>query len=423
MSTVRNWRRPLAVVLFLCAQYPAAFAAGEPLTLAQALARAEAADPGLKAASLQASAAAAGRDQAGARLNPELSLELENVLGSGPYTGADSVETTLTISQTFDRSRAGRRAVAEAELALARSEVDRQRLALRAETARRFVAVLAAQDRLALAQRTLQAAADTRVDLDRRAEAARAPIAERNRARMAHERARLGARNAERTLVTARRDLLALWSGGDADFARASGDLFALPDVADDAALRAALARSPVSISRQVQEQLREAEASRARADARQPVTASIGLRDFADTSDNAFLLGVSVPIPLFDRNRGAIAAAEARLEAQRAESAASRRDAELHLLALVDELRQQRETVQSLRETSLPLATEALAQTKLGFERGRFSWLELATAQQDLIDTENDAIEAAATFHVRLAELEALTGLAIARPAIAQEK
>src|SRR3546814_16304334 len=36
-------------------------------------------------------------------------------------------------------------------------------------------------------------------------------------------------------------------------------------------------------------------------------LTLSAGVRQFRETDDSAFLVGVSIPIPVFDRNRGAI--------------------------------------------------------------------------------------------------------------------
>lgn len=426
MSRYPFGRWPLAIALFVCfevqAEIPAgpSVAAPEPaLTLSDAIRRVEAANPRLKAGAAYVSAAVAERDQAGVLPNPELSLELENIAGSGAYAGADSAETTLAISQTFGGSarRAGV-AVAEANLTLTQDAQSLAKLELAADTARRFIAVVAAQEKLALAKRAEALAEGTRDDLERRAAAARAPIAERNRARMAYQHAQLDRRRAEQDLALMRRQLASQWGANDADFARAEGELFTLPSTLDEAELRAALERSPVRAALRNSERLREAEVAQARAVGRPPVTASVGLRNFADTSDSALLFGVSLPIPMYDRNRGGIAAAEARLEAQRADNAIAQRDAELRLLGLLASLQQAREEAQTLHVDALPLANEALEQTRYGYERGRFSWLELASAQQELIDTENAAIDAAATYHTLLADIEALTGAAIARPA-----
>lgn len=397
---------------------PSAAAVQPSLTLTDAVRRAEAANPRLRAGAAYVTAAVAERDQAKVLPNPELSLELENIAGSGAYAGADSAETTLAISQTFGSGarRAGV-AVAEANLSLTQDAQSLAKLELAGDTARRFIAVVAAQEKLALAQRAETLAAGTRDDLERRAAAARAPIAERNRARMAWQRAKLDRSRAEQDLALVRRQLASLWGASEADFARAEGALFTLPPTLAEAELQAALAASPVHAALRNSERLREAEVAHAKAVGRPPVTASVGLRNFADTGDGALLFGVSLPIPLFDRNRGGVAAAAARLEAQRADNTIAQRDAQLRLTGLLASLQQAREEARTLHDEALPLANEALEQTRYGFERGRFSWLELASAQQELIDTENAAIDAAAMYHTLLADIEALTGLAIARP------
>jgi cobalt-zinc-cadmium efflux system outer membrane protein len=64
----------------------------------------------------------------------------------------------------------------------------------------------------------------------------------------------------------------------------------------------------------------------------------------------------------------------------------------------------------ETLRGEALPQAQTALAQTQSGYDRGRFSFLELATAQQEVLEVRAAAIAAAADYHRLRAELERLT-------------
>ena len=82
-------------------------------------------------------------------------------------------------------------------------------------------------------------------------------------------------------------------------------------------------------------------------------------------------------------------------------------------------ELQVARAEVEALRGELLPQAERALDQTRSGFQRGRFSYMELASAQQDVLQTERAAIEAAGTVHRLHTEIERLTGepLAAATP------
>lgn len=75
------------------------------LTLAQALEEAEARSPAVIAARARVEAAEARIRQAGFRSNPELSLEVENFLGTGELSGFRGIETTLAVNQRLDLPR------------------------------------------------------------------------------------------------------------------------------------------------------------------------------------------------------------------------------------------------------------------------------------------------------------------------------
>src|ERR1700738_1602752 len=92
----------LTCALLVFAVPVAAEKALRPISLAQALQRALAANPRLTAAERDIGIAAGLKVQAGALPNPDLSIELDNALGSGPYKGLRSAETTLQLSQLVE---------------------------------------------------------------------------------------------------------------------------------------------------------------------------------------------------------------------------------------------------------------------------------------------------------------------------------
>ena len=55
-----------------------------------------------------------------------------------------------------------------------------------------------------------------------------------------------------------------------------------------------------------------------------------------------------------------------------------------------------------------------ALKNTEYAFERGRYSYLELTDAQQELLDLRGTLIDAAALYHLTRIEIERLTGAAV---------
>jgi cobalt-zinc-cadmium efflux system outer membrane protein len=404
----------IAIVVLASAPTTAADAI-EPrgaITLAQALDTALKNNPELAASRYELTAAQARIIQAGVRLNPELGLELENFAGSGDVGGTDALETTLAFSQVVELGgkRSLRRSVAEADSDLVTLDLRARQLDLLAEVTLKYIDVVAAQERArfaeenaALAQRTLDAIAG-------RVKAARSPIAEESRARIARTRAAIDQRQAALALETARSALSLTWGRVNPMFTSANADLFAFETLDPFETLAARIDRNPDIARFATDARLRDAELRLAQAQVRPNVAFSIGVRNFRDSGDNALVAGFSMPLAVHDRNQGGIREARARRAQSDAELSASKTRVLGTLYALYRETGAARERATALRNEALPQARDALTQTQSGYERGRFSFLELLTTQQELLALSEAAIDAAADYHRLLAELERLT-------------
>jgi len=115
-------------------------------------------------------------------------------------------------------------------------------------------------------------------------------------------------------------------------------------------------------------------------------------------------------PLALHDRNQGAIREAQARRAQSDAERVAATTRVRATLFALYLEMSTARARLETLQGEALQQSQAALEQTRAGYERGRFSFLELASSQQDLLEVRSAAIDAAADYHALRAELERLT-------------
>lgn len=400
---------------------PAASAQGPPntaepageLTLKRAIEAVLAGNPDLVAGAFELKAADARVDQAGRRLNPELSVELENFAGSGAAKGTDSLETTLSLSQVIELGgkRALRADSALRDRDLVSIERQAQQLDVLAEATRRFIALVAAQDRLTLASGTKQVAERTLEAIDARVRAARSPEAERSRARIALTRALIEEQQAQSEVRSARLVLSALWGSQEPAFTSATANLLSIEAVQSFEALITALERNPDFLRFASETRLREAEVRLARAQARPDLSFGVGVRRLNDSDDSALVAGFSMPLPMFNRNQGAIREAEVRLAQTDAVRAAAFVRARAAVYGLYQELVATRTRVETLRADALPQAEQALEQMQYGYERGRFSYLELASAQQELLELRAAIIEAAADYHRIEAELERLTG------------
>jgi cobalt-zinc-cadmium efflux system outer membrane protein len=386
--------------------------AGE-LTLAAALDSALRNHPDLRASALEIDAAQARLVQAGLGLNPELSLELENFGGSGEARGTDALETTLSLSQVVELGgrRALRRAAAEAGLETASIEQRAREFDVLAEVTRRFIDVVASQEHGRLAADAVNLATSTLDAISARVTAGRSPLAEQSRARIALTRALIDQRQAASELRTARYALVASWGGMEPDFSTARAGIFDLHTLEPVQVLLDRLEASPDLMRFATETRLREAERRLARAQARPSLAFSLGLRRLAENDDTALVAGVSMPLAVRDRNQGAIREADVRLAQTGALASAARIRARADLLGLHQQVDADRARVETLRNEALPQAQLALEQTRSGYERGRFSFLELATAQEELLALQAAAIDAAADYHRLLVDIERLTG------------
>jgi outer membrane protein, heavy metal efflux system len=395
--------------------------AAEPtgvLTLADAVQAALASNPDLAASAYDIRAAEARVLQSGLRPNPEFTTGIENFAGSGTFRRVDAAETTLSLSQVVELGdkRALRRQVGGADVDLIEVEQQARQLDVLAEVTRRFIVAAAAQERVSLARTTAKLAQKTLDTIVTRVRAARSPEAERSRAQIALTRTRLDVQQAESELQSARQALSASWGTIEPRFTEVRASLFTLEDVEPFTALVERLERSPDFLRFASEARLREAELRLAQAQARPDLTLSAGVRRFQESNEHALVAGFSIPLAIGNRNQGAIREAQVRRDQTGAVRTAAFVRARATLFSLYQELTTARARLETLRKEAVPLAETALAQTRIGYERGRFSYLELASAQQELLSLESAAIEAATDYHQQLTEIERLTAESLAK-------
>lgn len=386
-------------------------ASGE-ITLAQAIEFSLRRNPELIASGYELSAAQARILQAEVRPNPELGLELENFAGSGDVGGVDALEATLSLSQVVELGgkRGLRVSVAESDLDLISIEQRARQLDVLAEVTRHFIDLVAAQERVRFAEQSVQLAKQTLEAIATRVEAARSPEAELSRARIALTRAQVEQAQARSELLAARYSLAALWGDAEPQFGVAQADLFSFPPSTSFQSLLERLERNPDFVRFASEARLRDAELRLAQAQARPDITFSLGVRRLEESNDTALVGGFSIALPVSDRNRGAIREARVRRAQSDAERTAAFARARASLFGLYQEISAARLRSETLRGEAIPQAQTALEQTQYGYDRGRFSYLELVTAQEELLALQEAAIDAAADHHRLRAEIERLT-------------
>lgn len=408
------------VVLFAFnsfAQSPPAADTRPVTTLRDVFSRALEANPNLRGQRFAVTAADARIDQAALRPAFEVGIEAENILGTNRLSTFDDSEVTLRLGTVLELGgKRGRRIdSARSERDLILTQNDAERLDLLAEVARRFIRVAMMQEELDLAKRRLDLADRTRKGVDQRVAAARSPRLESNNAAVAANRAEIEYQQAESALRQSWAQLSSLWGGDTAYPGRVAADLFAMPTTGDFAALSALLERNPDIIRFASERRIQDARLRLAESQRTPDVTLSAGIRRLQADRSNAFVLSASIPLGSGSRAAPYIAEAQSLRGGIQYKEQAVRSELMATLFVALEQLAQSRQEVQKLLTVAIPQADEANKLALDGYNVGRFSLLELITAQQQLTDLQRQAIDAAASFHESLLEVERLTGTSAA--------
>ena len=364
------------------AQAQNAGAALPAVTLQTALAQAMERNPSLRAAQQAVAASEGAMIQSQARPNPELAFSQEDTRRA---TRSSSLQWNQPIE--VGGKRAARMKVAEHGVELARAELDAARAALRADVRAAFVGLLAAQQRVQLNEKTLAIAAQARDAAAKRVIAGKAAPLEETKAQVAESSAQLALTQAQSGLRVARQQLALLWGGSGMAVGEAMGDMVQLPQLPPQDQLLQKVEHSAQVIRAQQAYLQAKSTAELERAKRLPDPTVSVGIKRAEEAGRNQLLLGVSIPLPLLDSNRGNQLQALRLADKAEDELQAARQQAQSQLLQNYEHLQTSRAQTVQLQSKVLPGAQSAYEVAAKGFSLGKFSYLDVLDAQRTLAE------------------------------------
>ena len=379
------------------------------ISLRSALQLAVARNPQVQAASAQIAAAQGRLQQSRYRPNPELSTEIEDF---GRKNESGPAQTTIGVEQPFELfgKRGARKAVAEAELSAEQYAAQLSLLDLYQAVASAFTTVLATEDNVALATQRLELARRIEEAVRVKVSDGAVPKAELLRAQSASKLGEIDLAAAAATAIQSRLALAALWGSGDATF-RVDGSLdewLADPPAGADVL---SIDGNPALAALQAHTRAREADIKLSKATGKPDLNLGAGYRRLHDDGSNSFLVWASVPLPLFNRNKGGVAEATARLTQSEAELAAARQRLNGELRQLLVGLQTQRELIVMLREQVIPPAQQAMEEIDLAYRLGSQPYINVLDAQRTLSELQGQLIDALVAGANAAIGIEQLTG------------
>lgn len=382
--------------------------AAENITLDEATALALRANPDIAVVLRGREIESAQVLQAASRPNPTLSGQVEDLRSQNRIA-------TIAISQQLETAgkRDKRMAVADANLAIADAEIGIAQAETSAKAYAVFYQVLAAQQAQTLAQELLQIATQSKETTSKRVLAGKVSPVEETKAKVAEAGLKIDLANANQQLATAKQRLASLWAKGNSqtDYI-AVGELEKLSSIPTLSDLMAQLPDSPrlkkASLAIMQKQTLSAIEQSKKTPD----VTVSLGARRNEELGGiTQAVIGLSIPIPVFDNNQGNLQGARAREFQSIDEKAALQNQLQTELAGAYARRQLQVEAGSMYQQDILQGAQSAYEAARKGFEFGKFSFLEVLDAQRTLFQAKTQFIQTLALARQAEADIQSILG------------
>lgn len=376
-----------------------------PLTLAAAIQIALDGNPEIASSRREVEAMEGARVQAGVFQNPTLSVEVEDVR-------RDTRTTTVLLSQPFELGgkRGARIEAAERAIDVARVQLETKHADIRANVTAAFFATLISQDRVRLARASLELARTGSETAGKRVTAGKVSPVEETKAKVAEANVRLELVQARGELQTNLYQLRAL-TGPTVVFDAVDGNALQIPKPQAQETIEDRITNAPSMRQARLEVKRYGALSELEKAKRIPDITLNAGTMRSREVGRSQAVVGISVPLPIFDTNRGNIT--EALRRQDKAEEDA--RALELRLRADVGGARQRYVTtlaeVEALQSDILPGAQTAFDAATKGFELGKFSYLDALDAQRTLLQARSQYLRSLSELHRSITDLDRLLG------------
>lgn len=405
--------RLTAIAVLLLAPCLGTAQKNDSLSLDDAFARVADIHPELRLLAIQDRVLLAERDQALLRPGWTASASLENALGTGAASGLQGAELTLSLASVFERGGKldARRTLANSRIDALAVDRETRRLDLLAETARRYLAVVAASRQRSIAELDIAQRKRAVSGARQRVQVGASPESVLLSAQVALARAELDRDRAVQRHASARQYLAALWGERAPVFDVVDIDPLKLPDVVDAEALARLLDGTPELRYFASEQRVSEARLQLARSNSSADLDWSVGVRRLQADGDFGLVASLSMPLGSRSRAQPAIRVAEAELAGVEIEREAKDMALFSTLVEAHGRYRIAQLEVERLRMDILPKLDRAASAAEQAYRAGAISYLEWAQLQSECTAARKQQLDVALDAQRALIELQRLTG------------
>lgn len=345
--------------------------------------------------------------------NPQLALTAENIGGSGRYSGYESAETTLSITQPIPLGRRlqylQKATYADYMASLARIRLQKTILYVAVGSA--YIDALYAEQWLQVTKKITRVNQDIVTAIKRRVEAGAGTELDLRLAEIRLGEARIQENKSAREALK-QRAKLARFLGADLRVDKSLNDKGLQHTQWVWANLLKKMSQSPQLLEKKLQLSAKRATIVAVKKAVWPDLSIQLGGRHFSDDGSNAAVISAAAAIPVSNRNQGNIMAAEAEYTQIAREYQGTTLAVRQDLYTAFLQAEQSRYEANLLTDTLVPLAHKSLRLAQEGYKMGRYTYVELSNALNSLIEEERHYQQAHADYHKALIQINGIIGL-----------
>jgi cobalt-zinc-cadmium efflux system outer membrane protein len=349
--------------------------------------------------------------------NPGVEFEVENFAGAGEFKGFAGSEITLSVGQLIElagkRNKRTRAAAFQSDLAV--WDYEAKKLDVLTETVKQYLQLIGDQEQILLNEELLIVSEKLHQAVNRLVQAGKISAAEISRTQILLSTAQLELNRSRRKLEADRYRLSSLWGETLPGFKSVTGSLDTVAVIPPVDSLKKFLAENPDIVRWATEIEMRQAIESLEAAKQIPDPTIQAGYRHLIQPNVNAFVANLSIPIPIFNNNEGAVQEAFNR----RKKAEEQRRYAEIfvatNLIGSYQRLLYLNFKIYNANNIIIPEAGKANRIINDGYLLGKFSFLDVLESQKTLFKARKNLITSLLEYNILVADIERLIGRPLA--------
>jgi cobalt-zinc-cadmium efflux system outer membrane protein len=318
--------------------------------------------------------------------NPDFTMTFENF-------DNDRLEKTFMVSQEIEYvgKRYLKKQNAKIDVKLANNSFSEKEREVLAESSDLYAEIIVAQKRVALAQKRVVVFKGMIEASQKRVLAGKSSKIEQIRIQSFLAYHKINVLQTIQELRNKQRELEALWNHQHIHFKKVIGDLEQLPVLKTQESLEKLFVKNPNYQKYLMQMDQYKNRLSYAQRQWWPNLSLDLGVRDFNETDERAYLAGISFSLPIFDRNQGGIQSAKAAYKSQQLLMNYMKTQMDVSFHEQYESLSVLDQKIDILKKEVLPLSQESLALAEKAYAQGRFSYLELMAIEKNYFDRQEE--------------------------------